>query len=240
MLKETFSVIFKHRAHLGIFLLLGTQERRKDNFFHSCSSVHVPGSCFLSVVSLVSSQSRRDGDVCASINKSNWHLVAFTIIIFASLSSFSASSFCVLLVVCVHWRRPSSNMVAFSGMSHINYSTGNFLTPVSFSLSRYFKVIWAVDPSLSKKRRRNKDWWKTSFPDFRINTACWVDRQQQGEMFHVCNSHASCHKNIGRARQRSTLCSMASLKCWISWKALDFDCFSCPSNCHFFLDCECW
>ena len=37
--------------------------------------------------------------------------------------------------------------------------------------------------------------------DFRINTACWaggcwVDRK----MFHVCNSHASCHKSIGRAR----------------------------------------
>ena len=152
MLKETFSVIFKHRAHLGIFLLLGTQERRKDNFFHSCSSVHVPVSCSLSVVSLVSSQSRRDGDVCASINKSNWHLVAFTIIIFASLSSFSASSFCVLLVVCVHWRRPSSNMVAFGGMSHINYSTGNFLTPVSFSLSLFQSYLSGGSISVEEEK----------------------------------------------------------------------------------------
>ena len=140
MLKETFSVIFKHRAHLGIFLLLGTQERRKDNFFHSCSSVHVPVSCSLSVVSLVSSQSRRDGDVCASINKSNWHLVAFTIIIITfKLFSFylctAGDTSCVSIEEAR--QRPSSSMVAFSRMSHINYSTGNFLTPVSFSLSLF-------------------------------------------------------------------------------------------------------
>ena len=122
-----FGVIFKHRAS-------------KDNFFHSCSSVHVPVSCSLSVVSLVSSQSRRDGDVCASINKSNWHLVAFTIIIITfKLFSFylctAGDTSCVSIEEAR--QRPSSSMVAFSRMSHINYSTGNFLTPVSFSLSLF-------------------------------------------------------------------------------------------------------
>ena len=149
MLNETFCVIFKHRAS-------------KDNFFHSCSSVHVPVSCSLSVVSLVSSQSRRDGDVCASINKSNWHLVAFTIIIITfKLFSFylctAGDTSCVSIEEAR--QRPSSSMVAFSRMSHINYSTGNFLTPVSLSLLflSYFKVIWAVDPSLSRRQRLMED-----------------------------------------------------------------------------------
>ena len=161
MLNETFCVIFKHRAS-------------KDNFFHSCSSVHVPVSCSLSVVSLVSSQSRRDGDVCASINKSNWHLVAFTIIIITfKLFSFylctAGDTSCVSIEEAR--QRPSSSMVAFSRMSHINYSTGNFLTPVSLSLFSFLAISKLSERWIHLCRGGN-DWWKTSFPDFRINTAC--------------------------------------------------------------------
>ena len=173
-------------------------------------------------------QSTNPTDISSLLpSSSSLHFPAFSLLLFVYFSS------CVSIEEGHHptwW--PSAEC-------HISIIQRAIFWPLSLSLSRYFKVIWAVDPSLSKKRRRNKDWWKTSFPDFRINTACWVDRQQQGEMFHVCNSHASCHKNIGRARQRSTLCSMTSLKCWISWKN-HRQRFSCPSNCHFFLDCECW
>lgn len=159
-----------------------------------CSRVHVPWSCSLSVVS---SQSRRA--VCASINKSNWHLVAFTIIIIIFMLQ-------LLLLCwwqtrhCVCLYRRSNARVAFSRMSHINYSTGNFLTPVFLSL---LLPSWLFS-KLSERRihlcRAAID-GRPPLQDFRINTACWaggcwVDRK----MFHVCNSHASCHKSIGRAR----------------------------------------
>ena len=113
---------------------------------------------------------------------------------------FHASASSTLLVtntpLCVCLYRRSNARVAFSRMSHINYSTGNFLTPV-------FLPSWLFS-KLSERRihlcRAAID-GRPPLQDFRINTACWaggcwVDRK----MFHVCNSHASCHKSIGRAR----------------------------------------
>ena len=152
MLKETFSVIFKHRAHLGIFCCLGHRRGGRIIFFipvqvFTCLWAAPCQSSVSSAVNHVEMemfvpQSTNPTDISSLLpSSSSLHFPAFSLLLF-----------CVLLVVCVHWRRPSSNMVAFSGMSHINYSTGNFLTPVSFSLSLFQSYLSGGSISVEEEK----------------------------------------------------------------------------------------
>ena len=171
MLKETFSVIFTHRAPLGIFCCLGHRRGGRIIFFipvqvFTCLWAAPCQSSVSSAVNHVEMemfvpQSTNPTDISSLLPSSS------------SLSSFSAS-ICVLLVtrrVCPLKKLGKGHPAAWwpSAECHISIIQRAIFWPLSLSLSL---AISKLSERWIHLCRGGNDWWKTSFPDFRINTAC--------------------------------------------------------------------